>query len=166
MKTIATTLFIISLVFTILGGVVLGQLQNLSVDQGVTTKIQALDTKFFKGFDVYTAGVDEAPTALLFDLKKDKIYLPDQFWGKPLSEKELLYALQRLNDQYLDRSWGIPMSPRALNVVNSKGKVLGYVFTGIDSNSIIMDRKQDARVTVYKPAVLPKGGSGGGGGDR
>jgi hypothetical protein len=162
MRTIVTTLFVVSLVFTpILGGVVLGGVKNLSVDQGVTAKIRAFDKKFFKKFDVYASGVTESPSALLFD-QKDKYHLPDPFWGKPLGEKEIIYAINRLDVQYHDQAWDIPMPPRALNVVNSKGKVLGYVYTGL--GTILMDRNEDGRVTVNAPSPPMRGGSGGGGG--
>jgi hypothetical protein len=162
MRTILTALFIVSLVCaTILGGVALGEVKNLSVDKGATAKIKALDKKFFKKFDVYSAGVTEAPMALLFD-QKDKYHLPSPLWGKPLSEQQIIYAIDRLDKQYEDKHWDISFPPRALNVVNSKGRVLGFVHTGL--NTILMDVKKDGNVTVYLPSAEARGGGGGGGG--
>jgi uncharacterized membrane protein YgcG len=163
MRTILTTLFIVSLVCpSILGGAVFDQLQTLSMDQGVTVKIQAFDKEFFKDFDVYSAEVIETPTALLFD-RKDEYHLPDRFWEKLLSEKEIVYAIQHLDKQCRERTGNIFMSPRALAVDNSKGQVLGYVYTGIVDNAILMDRKKDGRVTVYRPSSSRFVGGGGGG---
>jgi len=129
-----------------------GQEKNLDVNKEVTTKIRAFDREFFKGFDVYSAGEKEAPTALLFDIKDD-YQLPDRFWGPPLSGEQIIYAIQRLDDQYNDIK-RIPFPPRALNVVNLKGKVLGYVYTGL--NSVSMDRKKNGSVIVYSPRQLPR----------
>ena len=131
-----------------------GQEKNLYVNKEVTAKIQALDTAFFKGFDVYSAGGKEAPTALLFDIKDD-YHLPAQEWGVPLSEQEIIYAIHSLDEQHRDNE-SLPFPPRALNIVNLKGKVLGYVYTGL--NSVLMDRKKDGSVVVYPPqpaATLP-----------
>ena len=128
-----------------------GQEKNLGINKEVTAKIRAFDREFFKGFDVYSSGQKEAPTALLFDIKDD-YQLPDRFWGPPLSEEQIIYAIQRLDDQYNDNK-RIPFPPRALNIVNLKGKVLGYVYTGL--NSVLMDRKKDGQVTVYPPRQLP-----------
>ena len=167
MRMILTTLFIVLLVSTsILGGVVLGEVKNLSVDQGITAKIQAFDTKFFKGFNVYSAGTLEAPTALLFD-RKDKYTLPAPLWEKPLAgEQEIIYAINRLRQQSQDRSWNIHLPLRALNIVNTKGQVLGYVYTGVETEAILMDRAMDGRVTVYLPTPRKIDGGGGGGGGR
>jgi hypothetical protein len=129
-----------------------GQEKNLGINQEVTAKIRAFDREFFKGFDVYSAGEKEAPTALLFDIKDD-FKLPDRFWGPPLSEEQIIYAIRSLDDQYNDNK-RIPFPPRALNIVNLKGKVLGYVYTGI--NSVLMDRKKDGSVLVYAPHQLPR----------
>ena len=41
--------------------------------------------------------------------------------------------------------------PQALNIVNLKGKVVGYCYTGV--SSVLMDRKKDGSVTVYPPRV-------------
>jgi uncharacterized membrane protein YgcG len=164
MRTILTTLFILSLVCpSILGGAVFDQFQTFPVDQGVTVKIQAFDKEFFKDCDVYSAEIIENPTAILFD-RKDEYHLPDRFWGKLLSEKEIVYAIQRLDKQYHDHTSNIPMLPRALTIVNSKGQVLGYVYTGLLDNDIVMDRKKDGRVTVYRPSSAGLGGGGGGAG--
>jgi hypothetical protein len=129
-----------------------GEEKNLDVNKAVTAKIRAFDKGFFKGFDVYTAGVKEAPTALLFD-KKDDYPITSRYWGEPLSEEEIVYAIYRLDDQYNDNK-NIPFQPRALNVVNLKGAVLGYVYTGI--NSVLMDRKKNGSVTVFPPDLLPR----------
>ncbi|MCJ7663993.1 MAG: hypothetical protein MUO24_07095, partial [Desulfobacterales bacterium] len=43
-----------------------GQEKNLGVNKQVTAKIRAFDQGFFKGFDVYSAGTQENPTALVF----------------------------------------------------------------------------------------------------
>jgi len=132
-----------------------GKEKNLGINKAVTAKIKAFDRQFFQGFDVYSAGVKEAPTALLFDIKDD-YHLPSRFWGNPLSEEEIVYAIHRLDDQYIDNKT-IPFEPRALNVVNLKGEVLGYCYTGL--NSVLMDRTKDGRVTVFPPtAQSPDGG--------
>jgi hypothetical protein len=137
--------------------------KNLWVNKGVTAKIRAFDRVFFKGFDVYPAGGKEAPTALLFNIKGG-CFLPcrvsekpldedktaeGQSWGPPLSEEQIIYAIKRLDDQYNDNNWKIPRAPRALNIVNVKGEVVGYVYTGLDS--VFMDRKKDGSVIVYPP---------------
>jgi hypothetical protein len=127
-----------------------GEEKNLWTNKEVTAKIRTYDREFFKGVDVYSAGVKEAPTALLFDIKDD-YHLPTRFWGGPLSEEEIIYAIERLEDQYNDRTWNIPFEPRALNIVNLKGEVVGYVYTGI--SSVSMDRKKDGGVTVYPPIL-------------
>ncbi len=129
-----------------------GQAKNLDVNKEVTAKIRAFDREYFKGFDVYSAGEKEAPTALLFDIKDD-YQIPDRFWGPPLSEEQIIYVIRSLDDQYYDIK-RIPFPPRALNVVNLKGKVLGYVYTGL--NSVLMDRKKDGSVIVYSPRQLPR----------
>jgi len=126
-----------------------GQEKNLGINKEVTAKIRAFDREFFKGFDVYSSGEKEAPTALLFDIKGDDYHLPSRFWGDPLSEEEIIYAIHRLDDQYTDKMFRF--QPQALNIVNLKGKVLGYVYTGL--NSVLMDRKKDGSVTVYPPRV-------------
>ena len=128
-----------------------GQEKNLDVNKEVTAKIRAFDREFFKGFDVYSAGVKEAPTALLFDIKDD-YQLPARYWGSPLSEEEIIYAIRQLDYQSNDNK-NIPFPPRALNIVNLKGKVLGYVYTGL--NSVLMDRKKDGSISVYPPRQQP-----------
>ena len=149
MRTILTTIFVFSLVLTpILEGVVRGEVKNLSADQKITAKMKAFDKKFFKGFDVYSAGTQEAPTALLFD-RKDQHHLPAQDWGGPLSEKEIIVAIKRLSQQYKDRSWYVPLQPRALNIVNTKGEVVGYVYTGVETIQVAVNK--DGLVAVYPP---------------
>jgi hypothetical protein len=129
-----------------------GQEKNLETNKEVTAKIKALDPAFFKGFDVYSAGEKEAPTALLFDIKDDN-QLPAQHWGPPLSEEQIIYAIQSLDGQYNDNK-SLPFPPRALNIVNLKGKVVGYVYTVL--NSVLMDRKKDGTVIVYRPRQVPR----------
>jgi hypothetical protein len=152
MKGKVITIFLTMLVFgcsTV--GVSSRQQQNLSVNPEVTAKIRAFDRAFFNEFDVYSAGVREEPTALLFDLKKDEYHLPSRFWGSPLSEEEIIYAIERLDKQYSDMGGVIPFEPRALNIINYKGEVVGYTYTGL--NIILMDRKKDGQVTVFPPAT-------------
>jgi hypothetical protein len=128
-----------------------GQEKNLATNKAVTAKIRAFDQEFFKGFDVYSAGAEEEPTALLFDIKDDGYQLPDRFWGKPLTGEEISYAIRRLDDEYLGGIWYIPFWPEALNIVNSKGVVQGYVYTGL--GVVFMDRKKDGRTTVFLPPM-------------
>jgi hypothetical protein len=136
-----------------------GQEKNLAVNKEVTAKIRALDKEFFKGFDVYSAGTDENPTALLFDIK-DNYRLPTQFWENPLTEEKIVYAIHRLDDQYTNRRYDIPFEPRALNIVNVKGEVLGYIYTGLAF--VLMDRKKDGRVIVFLPIAWQGFARGGG----
>jgi hypothetical protein len=142
-------LFLVSTLITL--GPAWGQEMNLGINQEATAKIRAFDREFFTGFDVYSAGVREAPHALLFDMKDD-YHLPTRFWGKPLSEEEVVYAIRRLDDEYIDRQWDIPFEPRALNVVSRKGEVLGYVYTGL--THVLMNRKKDGQVTVFPPPIV------------
>ncbi len=139
---------------------------NLATNKEVTAKIKDLDVAFFKGFDVYPAGVKEAPTALLFDIKggcklpcrvsktalsKEKV-AQGKIWGPPLSKDEIIYAIKALDAQYTENK--LPSPPRALNVVNVKGDVLGYVYTSLDT--VNMDRKKDGSVIVYPPSTEPR----------
>ena len=128
-----------------------GQVENLSINKEVTAKIRALDKEFFKGFDVYTAGTQENPSALVFDIK-DNYTIVDRLWGEPLNEQKIIYAIHRLDDQYSNRQYDIPFPPQALNIVNVKGELLGYVYTG--ATKVLMDRKKDGRVIVY--LIQPK----------
>jgi hypothetical protein len=126
-------------------------LKNLRINKEVTAKIEAFDKEFFRGFDVYSAGVKDAPTALLFDIKDD-YHIADPFWGKPLTEEDIIYCIQRVDDQYTQKIFRFP--PQALNIVNLKGQVVGYVYTGL--SSVLMDRKKDGSVIVYPPRLLPQ----------
>jgi Na+-translocating ferredoxin:NAD+ oxidoreductase RnfG subunit len=128
------------------------QVKNLLTNKEVTAKIKALDTVFFKGFDVYSAGTTENPSALLFDIKNDKYAIADRLWGSPLTEQQIVYAVHRLDDQFINREYDIPLAPQAFNIVNLKGEVVGYIYTGV--TKVVMDRKKDGRVTVY--LVVPK----------
>ena len=131
-----------------------GMEKNLSVNPEMTARIQAFDLEdFTKDFDVYAAEQLEAPTALLFDMKDD-YHLPSTFWGEPLSQEEIAFAIHRLRDQYLDYRDQLTFAPRALNVVNRDGKVLGYIYVG-GREDIVMDRKKDGMkvVKVFPPSV-------------
>ena len=136
-----------------------GQEKNLAANKAVTAQIRAFDRAFFKGFDVYSAGTDENPTALLFDIK-DNYQIADRLWEKPFTEEEIVYAIHRLDDQYVNRHYDIPFEPRALTIVNVKGEALGYVYTGMIY--VLMDRKKDGRITVYLPTPQQndRGGEG------
>jgi hypothetical protein len=136
-----------------------GHVENLSANKEVTARIRALDRGFFKGFDVYSAGTGENPTALLFDIKDD-YHIADRLWETPLTEEQIIYAIHRLDDQFINRHYAIPFEPRALNIVNLKGDVVGYIYTGM--LDIIMVRKKDGQVQVYLPT--PQHYEGGGGG--
>jgi hypothetical protein len=165
MKKLGSISFLVFLLFV---GIALnsawGQEKNLQVNKEITAKMRAFDREFFKGFDVYPAGLKEAPTALLFDIKggcslpcrvseksltKEEI-AESRIWGPPLSGEEIVSAIHRLDDQYRDPLWNIPFEPRALDIVNLQGEVVGYVYTGI--NFVLMDRKKDGSVIVYPPA--------------
>jgi len=154
MKSKVITIILVTLFFTIATiGLSSGEEKNLSLNEGVTSKIREFNREFFKNFEVYSAGVKEAPTALLFDLKDD-YHLPSRFWEPPLSEEEIVYAIERLDDQYIDLTWGLSFEPRALSIVNYKGEVLGYIYTSM--SAILMDRKKDGRVTVFLPRLQRK----------
>jgi hypothetical protein len=129
------------------------QEKNLDSNKEVTAKIRAFDREFFIKFNVYSAGTLTAPTALLFDVSGDEYNLSSSSWGKPLSVAEIIYAITSIDEQQRDNS-SIPFPPRALNVVNLKGRVLGYVYTGL--NSVLMDRKKDGSIIVYPPSQEPR----------
>jgi hypothetical protein len=153
MKRQGAFFFIVFFVFVVIAlNSAWGQEKNLDVNEEVTAKIRALDREFFKGCDVYMAGGKEAPTALLFDIK-DNYQLPAPDWGTPLSEEQIIYAIHSLDEQYRDNE-SLPFPPRALNIVNVRGKTLGYVYTVL--NSVFMDRKKDGSVTVYPPREIPR----------
>jgi hypothetical protein len=159
MKKLMISVFVVFLAGAVLAmSPVWGQHKNLSVNPEVTAKIRAFDGEFFKGFDIYSAGTDENPSALLFDIKDD-FHLPDRFWGKPLNEEEIIYAIHRLDDQYISRQWDIPFEPRALYIVNRRGEILGYCYTGM--TRVLMDRRKDGQVTVFlsSPEFYQGGGS-------
>ena len=161
MKKLVLSVFIMVLTGVVLAlSPVWGQEKNLSVNPEVTATIRAFDQAFFQGFDIYFSGQStEVPTALLFDIKDD-YHLPSPLWGKPLSDGEVIYAIHRLDDQYIDREWDIPFAPRALNIVNYKGETLGYIYTGV--RHVTVDRKKDGQVTVFRPRplYLNRGGYG------
>jgi hypothetical protein len=150
MKRMTIFSLTVSIIFAVAAiNPVVAKEKNLTANKAVTAKIRALDQEFFKGFDVYSAGAEEEPTALLFDIKDDEYQLPDRFWGKPLTGEEISYAIRRLDDEYLGGVWYIPFWPEGLNIVNSKGVVQGYVYTGL--GGVFMDRKKDGRTTVFLP---------------
>jgi len=124
-----------------------GQEKNLYVNKEVTAKIQTLDPAFFSGFDVYSAGVLEAPTALLFDIRMIMTSQPGSGEIRSVKNRSSMLFGSSLISQNDNKN--IPFPPRALNIVNLKGKVLGYVYTGL--NSVLMDRKKDGSVSVYPP---------------
>ena len=151
--------FILVVIFTVITlSPAWGQEKNLGFNKAATARIRAFNREFFRGFDVYSAGVEEAPTALLFDIKDDHP-LPSRFWKEPLAEEEIIYAIRRLDDQSNDNK-AIPFEPRALNVVNLKGELLGYCYTGL--NAVFMDRKKDGSVIVFPPTAPSWFGGGGG----
>ena len=148
----------ISVFFVFLAGAVIvltpawGQQKQLGINKEVTAKIRSLDRTFFDGFDVYSAGTTENPTALLFDMKDD-YHLATRLWENPLTEEAIIYAIPRLDDQYRSRKYAILFEPRALNIVNAKGEILGYIYTGM--MHVLMDRKKDGRVIVFHPTLKP-----------
>ena len=145
--------FMLFLVGTLIAlGPVWGQEKHLAVNKTVTAKIRVFDREFFKGFDVYSAGTTENPTALLFDMKDD-YHLAARPWENPLTGVAIMYTIPRLDDQYLSRRYDIPFEPRALNIVNAKDEILGYIYTGIIH--VLMDRKKDGRVIVFLPTLMP-----------
>mgnify|MGYP005647813185 CR=1 FL=1 len=66
------------------------------MDEEATKRIQTCDRQFLEAFEVYSAGVREAPLALLLDRKGDDYHLPSYLWEKPLDEEEIPYALKRI----------------------------------------------------------------------
>ena len=160
MKKFGAIFFVVFLVFVFTSlHLAWGQEKNLWPNEEATAKIKAYDLEFFKKFDVYQVWLKEAPMALLFDSKDDDYHIASRFWGEPLSEPEIVYALRNVIDQYDNTLiWYIPHQPRALSIVNLKGQVVGYVYTGLDSSSVLMDRKKDGSVLVYPPDQLSGGG--------
>jgi hypothetical protein len=156
MKRLLVSVFVMVLAGGVLAlSPVWGVEKNLSVNPEMTARIQAFDPEdFTKDYDVFFAGNSkEVPVALLFDMKDD-YHLPSKFWSKPLSQEEIVYAIHRLKDQYIDDRSQLPFEPRALNIVNRNGKVLGFVYFG-GIPEIVMDRKKDGglQVKVFNPAI-------------
>ena len=150
MKKMQALFFVVFSVLVVIGlTFAWAQEKNLSANKEVTAKIRAFDQEFFQGFDVYSAGVKGAPTALLFKIKNNTYLRPTRFWGAPLGGAEIIQAIKSLDDQYNDIGYKIPFLPRALNIINVKGELVGYVYTGL--GSVQMDRKKDGSVTVYPP---------------
>jgi hypothetical protein len=153
MKKQGAIFFVVFLVSVVMSlNLAWGREKNLYVNKEMTAKIRTLDREYFKGFDVYSAGELDQATALLFDIKDDN-HLPSPLWGRPLSEEEIIYAIPSLDDWYNDNN-SIAFPPRALNIVNLKGQVVGYVYTFL--NSVRMDRKKDGSVIVYPPRQVPR----------
>ena len=139
------------------------QEKNLWENKEVTAKIRAYDQEFISSCDVYMVWVKDAPMALLFDLKDDDYHIAGKFWGQPLRYEETIRAIYNIYDQWDNTLiWYIPFRPRALSIVNLKGKVVGYVYTGLDT--VLMDRRKDGSVTVYPLDSLSGGGGGSGAG--
>jgi hypothetical protein len=141
--------------------------ENLSENPEMTARIQAFDPEdFTMTFDVYVAELLEAPTALLFDMKDD-YHLPSRFWGSPLSQEEIIYAIRSMKNQFINAGSALTFEPRALNVVNRNGKVLGYVYTFMNGSDIVMERKE-GQVKVFPPRfdLTPAGAAAQGGGGR
>ncbi len=163
MKRQRVIFFVIFLVSVVVALTLAWGQVNLATNKEVTAKIKDRDVAFFKGFDVYPAGTKEAPTALLFDIKggcklpcrvsktalSKELVATGKVWGAPLSKDEIIYAIKALDAQYTEDK--LPSPPRALNVVNVKGEVLGYVYTSLDT--VNMDRKKDGTVVVYPPSI-------------
>lgn len=152
--------FLVSVVIALNSG--WGKEKNLWENKEVTAKIKAYDQEFFSSCDVYMVWVNDAPMALLFDIRDDDYHIAGRFWGEPLRAEEIIRAIYNINDQYHNTLlWYIPFQPRALNIVNLKGEVVGYVYTGLDA--VLMDRKKDGSVIVYPPDQLNGGGGAAGG---
>ena len=135
-----------------------GPFGNLSVDEEATKRIQACDRGFLEAFEIYSAGVKEAPLALLLDRKGDDYHLPSYLWGKPLNEEEVAYAIKRIEEQHLEPLWCLPLPPCALRIVNKKGELLGYIYTSL--RKIFMQREAAGRVKVFLPEHSPCEGDG------
>ena len=132
---------------------------NLPINQEVSQRIRNFNMTFFSDYTIYSAGTKEYPTALLFDFKGDDYDIAITLWGTPLGEKELEYAIYRLDQQYKEPEWRfLRFEPRALVVTNRKGEGVGFVYTSLDS--VPMKRYQDGRVKVYRPMPLPRDGDG------
>ena len=132
---------------------------HLLANPEMTARIQAFDPEdFTMYFDVYAAEVLYAPTALLFD-RKDDYHLPSRFWGDPLSQEEIIYAIRRLKNQFIDAGSALTFELRALNIVNVNGEVLGFVYSSVKATDIVMERKEDGQVKVFPPIFsLPPAG--------
>ena len=166
MKKLLVSVFIMVMAGAVLAlSPVWGLDEHLSVNPYMTTRIHAFDPEdFTKDFDVYAAEVLEAPLALLFDMKDD-YHLPSKFWGEPLSHEEIIYAIRRLDDQYINNVSGeLVFELRALNVVNVNSKFLGYVYTSLKKAKIVTERLDDGNVKVFPPEVKTESGGSGGGG--
>jgi hypothetical protein len=156
MKKLLVSVFVMIFV----GGVfalspVWGAEKNLSENPEMTARIQAFDPEdFTQDFNVFFAGYSlEGPVALLFD-RKDNNHLPSRFWSEPLNQEEIVYAIRRMKNQYIDHTSQLPFIPRALNVVDLNGKVLGFVYFGGIADLVVMDRKVGRNVTVFNPTII------------
>jgi hypothetical protein len=156
MKKLLVSVFVVVLASAVFAlSPVWGAEKNLSEDPEMTARILAFDPEdFTQDFDVFFAGYSlEEPVALLLDMK-DGNSLPSKFWSEPLSHEEIVYAIRRLKDQFVNYREQLPFGPRALNVVNRNGKVLGYIFFG-GLADVVMDRKKDGSmmVKVFNPVI-------------
>jgi hypothetical protein len=151
---VITLAFVVGIAFISLdAGITRGVDRHLGVNREITQRIRAEDTDFFRQFDVYRAGNKVWPHALLFDAKDDDYLLPDRFWGEPLSEKEIVDSIFWLDQQYHDHSWNFRFAPRALNIVNRRGQLVGYVYTSL--RHIFVKRNRDGQTVVYLPTPTP-----------
>lgn len=142
-----------------LGGVFLFALGVLAsdfrVDEVVTARFKSGDLGFIEGFEVYFAGTREEPLALLFDRKGDPYRIASPLWGDPLEGEEVLYVLRRLEERSRDNPTLYPM-PQALEVTNSKGEVVGYVFGLL--RYVPLEKSPDGRVKVFLPDIPTRTG--------
>lgn len=150
-EMLRTSRFLLALVALVVMGA--GPFRNLSVDEEATKRIQTCDRQFLEAFEVYSAGVREAPLALLLDREGDDYHLPSYLWEEPLDEEEIPYALKRIEEQHLDPAWCLPLPPCALRIVNKKGELLGYIYTSL--REIFMQREDGGGVKVFLPEHSP-----------
>lgn len=142
----------------VLGGIMAGlsstlyaQEMNLHVSRDATVKIQTLDREFLRDFDVYVADSISYPTAILFD-RRDTYTIADRYWGTPLTVDRIEEAILGAQFQYESGNWDFVRSPQAINIVNTHGALLGYVYTSLAG--VLMRRSPDGAVRVYKPNYI------------
>ncbi len=160
-RVIFFVVFLVSVVVAL--SLAWGQVSNLSVNKEVTAKIKAGDKAFLKTVVVYPAGVRELPTALFFDVKggcakpckvsrkeltKEEV-AEANVWGPPIGYEEIMHRVKAMDAQANDQT-KMPFPPRALNIVDLKGQIVGYVYTGLPT--VNMERTKDV-VVVYPPSL-------------